>query len=456
MRADIVRCEGIRAVVVDIEGTTSPTVAVHRTLFDDARANLGRWLRAHADEPEIADAVAAVRAEAGIEGGSIDDVIATLHAWIDADSKAAPLKTIEGGIWAEGFATGRLAAAFFDDVAPALSAWHAAGVRLAVYSSGAVAVQRPWFAGAGLAPLVSGYYDTVSAGPKREAGSYRRIVDDLAARYGYRAGELLFLSDVAAELDAAASAGFVTIGVARAGEPHATADFGPHRAIGSFAHLEVIAPPEPTASDVREVGARLAAEAARFASLGWMRATSGNLSEVVRRDPLRLVVTASGVDKGGLSPDDVVVVDQAGAPIPIEGLPSRRPSAEAALHAHVAAASGAGAVVHLHALAPVVAAERHPGGVPLERIEMVKAFGQDAEAAPVVPVIANSQSMAELAARFDATRRTTAGDGPGAVPAVIVARHGMYVWGDDLAQARHHAEGLEWVLSFVTQTGAAP
>jgi methylthioribulose-1-phosphate dehydratase len=207
---------------------------------------------------------------------------------------------------------------------------------------------------------------------------------------------------------------------------------------------------DPTADEVREVGARLTAEAARFAGRGWMQATAGNLSEVLRADPLRLVVTSSGVDKGTMTPDDVVVVDAEGRAVAIDGLAARRPSAEAELHAHVAATRGAGAVVHVHALAPVVAAERFPDGIPLDRIEMVKAFGHDAEACSTVPVIANSQSMAELAARLD--------DAGSEIPAVVVARHGMYVWGDSLLQARHHAEGLEWALAFVVATtgGAIP
>jgi len=208
---------------------------------------------------------------------------------------------------------------------------------------------------------------------------------------------------------------------------------------------------EPTGPEVRALGARLSAEAARFCELGWMRATSGNLSAVLGRDPFRLAVTASGVEKSTLRDDDVVVVDERGRPVAIEGLDAKRPSAEAALHAHVAAARGAGAVVHLHALAAVVAAERWPDGVPLERIEMVKSFGHDADHTSIVPVIANSQSMDELAVRLDAALERA---GDAAAPAVIVARHGMYVWGDDLLQARHHAEGLEWALSFVVQTAS--
>lgn len=109
-------------------------------------------------------------------------------------------------------------------------------------------------------------------------------------------------------------------------------------------------------------GARLAAEARRLTGLGWMRATSGNLSEVLAPDPLRLAVTASGVDKGELGAESVVVVDAAGNPVPVDGLAPLKPSDEAALHARIAAATGAGAVIHVHPLAAVVAARRSPRG----------------------------------------------------------------------------------------------
>jgi methylthioribulose-1-phosphate dehydratase len=186
-----------------------------------------------------------------------------------------------------------------------------------------------------------------------------------------------------------------------------------------------------------EVGSALAAEAARYAGMGWMRGTSGNLSVVRSRDPLRLVVTASGLDKGELTTSDVVEVDAAGSPVG-EGVPS----AEAGLHARIAAVSGAGAVVHVHALAPVLAAERWPGGVALRDLEMLKGFGRAAHDDLVtIPVIANSQDMRVLGDAFELGYRAD-------TPALIVARHGVYVWGADLRQARHRLECLEWLLRF--------
>lgn len=192
-------------------------------------------------------------------------------------------------------------------------------------------------------------------------------------------------------------------------------------------------------------GARMADTARLLAAHGWMRATSGNLSEVVAADPLRVTVTASGLDKAELTPDSVVVVDAAGLPVPVDGLAPQKPSAEAALHAHIAAAAGAGAVVHVHALAAVVAGRLWPQGVRMQGQEMQKALGRAADDEFLVPVIANSQDMSELADRFDDAYDP-------AIPGVVVADHGLYVWGRDLVQARHRTESLEWLLSFRVQT----
>jgi methylthioribulose-1-phosphate dehydratase len=184
----------------------------------------------------------------------------------------------------------------------------------------------------------------------------------------------------------------------------------------------------------------LADEAARYAAMGWMRGTSGNLSVVLGRDPLRLAVTASGLDKGELTAADYVEIDQLGEPVN-GGIPS----AEAGLHARIAAISGAGAVVHVHALAPVLAGERWPGGVQLQDLEMLKGFGRLAHDDLVtIPVIPNGQDMRVLGDAFERGYRAD-------TPALIVARHGIYVWGADLRQARHRLECLEWLLRFILE-----
>ncbi|MFG2638809.1 methylthioribulose 1-phosphate dehydratase [Streptomyces sp. NPDC048362] len=196
------------------------------------------------------------------------------------------------------------------------------------------------------------------------------------------------------------------------------------------------------ALDLKEAGAVLAAEAARFAAFGWMRGTSGNLSVVLSRDPLRLAVTASGHDKGELGPDDVVLVDGRGAAVR-----GGRPSAEAELHARVAALTGAGAVVHVHTVASVAMGRREPGGMVFRDLEMLKGVGQPAHGVEVtLPVVANSQDMTELGDRLAAARDPR-------MPAVVVAGHGLYVWGADPRQARHHTEVVEWLLELTLAEG---
>ncbi|GAA0319295.1 methylthioribulose 1-phosphate dehydratase [Actinoallomurus spadix] len=197
---------------------------------------------------------------------------------------------------------------------------------------------------------------------------------------------------------------------------------------------------------VLAAGDRLAAESARFAGLGWMRGTSGNLSEVVSRDPLRLAVTASGLDKGELRASDIAVVDDAGVSVAVDGLASLRPSAESGLHARVAAVTGADAVVHVHSLNAVVAGHHWPDGVRLRDLEMLKGIGRRADDDEVVvPVIANSQDMAELGDRFEEAYEA-------GTPAVIVASHGLYAWGPDLTRARHVTECLDWLLGYTVAT----
>jgi methylthioribulose-1-phosphate dehydratase len=199
---------------------------------------------------------------------------------------------------------------------------------------------------------------------------------------------------------------------------------------------------------LEQAGAALAAEAARFASFGWMRGTSGNLSLVLSRRPLRLAVTTSGKDKGELTAADITVVDADGrlVPDPQAALPSAKPSAEAALHARIAQMTGANAVVHVHTIASVAAAQRWPAGPVFADLEMLKGIGLPAHGEQVtIPVIANSQNMTELAERLEAARDPR-------VPATVVAEHGLYAWGVDLRQARHHTEIVQWLLELAIAT----
>jgi methylthioribulose-1-phosphate dehydratase len=208
--------------------------------------------------------------------------------------------------------------------------------------------------------------------------------------------------------------------------------------------------PGVDARTLQECGTLLAAEAARFAALGWMRGTSGNLSVVMSREPLHLAVTASGLDKGELTEANVVAVDADGHPLPRPAIADwpkdARPSAEAAVHARIAAITGAGAAAHVHTVAAVTAGHRWPTGVKLEGLEMLKGIGVPAEGVTAcVPVVANSQDMGLLSDRIEQSRDPR-------VPAIIVAGHGLYAWGCDIIQARHHTETVGWLLEFALAT----
>ncbi|GLR67298.1 enolase-phosphatase E1 [Acidocella aquatica] len=184
------------AVLTDIEGTTTPIAFVHRVLFPYARARLAAFCAAHAEV-----------------GGVPVPPLETLYAQMDRDEKDPVLKTIQGMIWEEGYAAGELKAEIYADVAPALRRWARGGVRLYVYSSGSVPAQKLLFghsAEGDLTPLFQAYFDT-KAGPKREAASYGAITRGI----GIPAGEVLFLSDVEAELDAARAAGLRTCQLVR-------------------------------------------------------------------------------------------------------------------------------------------------------------------------------------------------------------------------------------------------
>jgi enolase-phosphatase E1 len=218
-----------KAVLLDIEGTTTSIAFVKDRLFPFAAAALDGFLAAHATDPVVAAILAEVPGP---------DRAATLRGWMASDAKVTPLKALQGLIWAQGYADGRLKGHLWPDVAACLRAWAAAGVTLAVYSSGSVEAQRDLFghSDAGdLVPLFKGFFDT-RVGAKREAPSYAAI----AAALGLASGEILFLSDVAEELDAAAAAGMRTCQLVRAADgtvasgrhPEATNFPGVARAFG--------------------------------------------------------------------------------------------------------------------------------------------------------------------------------------------------------------------------------
>jgi enolase-phosphatase E1 len=203
----------LRAIVTDIEGTTSSIGFVHDVLFPYACRELPAFVRGNADVAEIAAILDDVRLESGEADASVERIIGILLGWIAEDRKATSLKTLQGHVWRRGYERGDFTGHVYPDAADRLRRWSVSGIDLYVYSSGSVGAQKLLFgySDAGdLRPLFKGYFDT-RIGHKKEAGSYRNIVREI----GLRAGEILFLSDVADELDAAGAAGMRTCQLVR-------------------------------------------------------------------------------------------------------------------------------------------------------------------------------------------------------------------------------------------------
>ena len=229
-------------VLLDIEGTTTPVDFVYRVLFPDARERVLGFLETWKTDPEVARDVASLGEEHGRDvvagnapppwDGSVESAAAYARWLIDQDRKLTPLKSLQGRIWAEGYATGRLRGQVYGDVPEALMRWTADARRVAIFSSGSVLAQKLLFGNTDegdLTPYLSAYFDTTT-GPKGVSDSYRRI----AAALGEPASAGLFVSDVVAELDAARDAGFATALAVRT--PPGPDPQG-HRVVTSFAEL---------------------------------------------------------------------------------------------------------------------------------------------------------------------------------------------------------------------------
>lgn len=214
----------IRAILMDIEGTTSSISFVKDVLFPYAKEHVARFVRVHAGEAEVRgllDDVAAICGRPLGDGQAIEELI----RWIDEDRKLTPLKALQGLIWEAGYRNGDFHGHVYPEVARKLHEWKERGLALYIYSSGSTQAQQLLFGHTeygDLTPLFSGYFDT-RVGAKQEMGSYRKIAEqiELPPR------EILFLSDVGAELDAASEAGLKTCQLLREGacasdkHPHA-------------------------------------------------------------------------------------------------------------------------------------------------------------------------------------------------------------------------------------------
>jgi len=203
----------VSAVVMDIEGTTTPIAFVLDVLYPYARDRMPDFVRRRRGEPEVGRIMDEIRDIA--EVWNDEAVVVRLCEWMAEDRKVTPLKELQGLIWEEGYHRGELVSPLYPDVAPALRDWHGRGIRLSIYSSGSVLAQRLIYAhtvDGDLTPLLSAYFDT-RVGHKREADSYRRIAELI----GLPPREILFLSDVREELDAAREAGWQTVWLTREG-----------------------------------------------------------------------------------------------------------------------------------------------------------------------------------------------------------------------------------------------
>lgn len=236
---------GISALLLDIEGTTTPIDFVHRTLFSYARAQMAQFLERHWHEPATLSDIQALRQQNAVDrrqGAGAPEwreetetlqrqpALAYLLWLMDRDSKCTPLKSIQGRIWQDGYRNGELHGEVYSDVPVAFERWAAQNKAVYIFSSGSVQAQRLLFgfsASGDLSTRIRGYFDTTT-GPKREAASYAKI----AASNGLPPQNVLFISDVAEELDAARAAGMHTALSVRPGAVAPAA--GAHAVISDF------------------------------------------------------------------------------------------------------------------------------------------------------------------------------------------------------------------------------
>jgi enolase-phosphatase E1 len=231
----------IEALLLDVEGTTTPVDFVYRTLFPFARARLASYLSEHWTDDDTRADVARLEAERGHDSAEAPPwrdepaAVAEYLCWLmDQDRKSTALKSLQGRIWQEGYRRGELRGAIYPDVPRAFERWRRAGRRIAIFSSGSVLAQRLLFASStegDLTAHIEAYFDTTT-GPKREAASYARI----ASALGTAPGSVLFISDIAAELDAASAAGMRTAMSLRDGA--AAVPSSSHAVISSFDEVD--------------------------------------------------------------------------------------------------------------------------------------------------------------------------------------------------------------------------
>lgn len=229
----------IKAILTDIEGTTTSLSFVKDVLFPYARAHMAEFVQEHASDAEVMPLLQDVGREIQAASGTHQavttaQVIGKLIQWMDEDKKITPLKMLQGMIWEEGYARKSFYGHLYPDAIENLRKWKAFGLELYIYSSGSVQAQKLLFSHTeqgDLTPLFSGYFDT-HIGGKKESESYRRI----AERLDYDPDTILFLSDSKEELDAARAAGFNTVCLTRSDAPDPQAE---HLQVSNFDEISI-------------------------------------------------------------------------------------------------------------------------------------------------------------------------------------------------------------------------
>lgn len=223
----------IHAIVTDIEGTTTDIRFVHHVLFPYARTRLAEFVHHSAKKAEVAELLMALREEISQLDADNEQLISVLYRFMDEDRKSTTLKALQGMIWRNGYYKGDFQGHLYPDVAKQLTTWQQQGLKLYVYSSGSVEAQKLLFgySDAGdLQALFSGYFDT-HMGAKREITSYLNIASTLT----FPPSELLFLSDIKEELDAAKGAGWHTCQLIRdTADPQSC-----HRQVNRFDQIDL-------------------------------------------------------------------------------------------------------------------------------------------------------------------------------------------------------------------------
>lgn len=217
----------IKMILTDIEGTTSKISFVHEILFPFARAQLSEFITYNLDSPDVTEQLNAVKTILNQTDVSIDLIIETLIHWIDTDQKVTPLKALQGMIWRSGYDSGAFTGHVYRDAYDKMKEWHDKNINLYIYSSGSIEAQKLLFQHSDfgdLTPLLSGYFDT-TIGKKQEYTSYENICQQVP----FQSNEILFLSDVMEELDAAQTAGMNTYQLIRDNQ-----SAGSHRTAATF------------------------------------------------------------------------------------------------------------------------------------------------------------------------------------------------------------------------------